>query len=81
MENTDMNKLETIIVNLSDSFSPEEIAEQVDLPVEEVISVLDAYGDEMAEFYDMDDVEADADALRGIGWGTDEDYGYFGDEF
>ena len=27
----------------------------------------------------MTDAEADADALRGIGWGTDEDYGYYGD--
>lgn len=30
---------------------------------------------------DMTDVEADADTLRSIGWGTDEDYGYFGDEY
>ena len=28
----------------------------------------------------MSDVEADADTLRNIGWGTDEDYGYYGDE-
>lgn len=27
-----------------------------------------------------DDVEADADALASAGWGTDEDYGYYGDE-
>lgn len=27
-----------------------------------------------------DDVEADADVLAGIGWGTDEDYGYYGDD-
>lgn len=28
------------------------------------------------------DAEADADALASAGWGTDEDYGYFGgDEF
>ncbi len=26
-----------------------------------------------------DDVEADADALASAGWGTDEDYGYYGD--
>jgi len=26
----------------------------------------------------MTDVEADADTLRSAGWGTDEDYGYFG---
>ena len=29
-----------------------------------------------------DDVEADADTLRSAGWGTDEDYGYYGgDEY
>ncbi len=26
------------------------------------------------------DVEADADTLRSAGWGTDEDYGYYGDD-
>ena len=30
--------------------------------------------------FDMDDVSADADALAGAGYGTDEDYGYHGDE-
>lgn len=30
--------------------------------------------------YDMTDVEADADTLRNVGWGTDEDYGYMGAE-
>lgn len=28
----------------------------------------------------MDAVEADADALASAGWGTDEDYGYYGGE-
>jgi hypothetical protein len=28
----------------------------------------------------MTDVEADADTLKSAGYGTDEDYGYFGDE-
>jgi hypothetical protein len=27
-----------------------------------------------------DDVEADADVLRSAGWGTDEEYGFFGDD-
>ena len=27
----------------------------------------------------MTDVEADADTLASAGWGTDEDYGYYGD--
>lgn len=34
--------------------------------------------DEYDQF--RDDVDADADALRCCGWGTDEDYGYYGDE-
>lgn len=29
----------------------------------------------------LTDAEADADVLRNAGWGTDEDYGLFGDEF
>jgi hypothetical protein len=28
----------------------------------------------------LNDSDADADVLRSIGWGTDEDYGYYGDE-
>lgn len=28
----------------------------------------------------MTDAEADADTLRSCGWGTDEDYGYYGDD-
>lgn len=28
-----------------------------------------------------DDVEADADVLRSAGWGTDEDYGLYADEY
>lgn len=39
--------------------------------------------EEPEEYYDdepmdMTDVEADADTLRSAGWGTDEDYGFFG---
>jgi hypothetical protein len=30
------------------------------------------------EPYDMDSVQADADTLASVGWGTDEDYGDFG---
>lgn len=34
------------------------------------------YNEERDQF--RDDVEADADALASAGFGTDEDYGYFG---
>ena len=37
------------------------------------------YDDEPPDGF-LSDAEADGDALRNIGWGTDEDYGYFGDE-
>ena len=39
---------------------------------------------EMRDYWNdiADDVEADADALVSAGWGTDEDYGYYGgDEY
>lgn len=29
----------------------------------------------------LDDVEADADVLASAGYGTDEDYGFFGEDF
>lgn len=29
----------------------------------------------------LTDAEADADVLRSAGWGTDEDYGHFGDPY
>lgn len=42
----------------------------------------DTLCDECASQYDSDlsDVEADAATLASAGWGTDEDYGYFGDD-
>lgn len=42
------------------------------------------FGAEIAEREDfednMTDVEADADTLASAGWGTDEDYGYYGED-
>ena len=29
----------------------------------------------------LDDLSDDAEALASIGWGTDEDYGYYGDDY
>jgi len=28
---------------------------------------------------EMTDAQADADTLASVGWGTDEDYGFYGD--
>ena len=30
---------------------------------------------------EFDDFGSDADALASIGWGTDEDYGYYGEQY
>lgn len=38
----------------------------------------EVYDDEPGD--GMTDVEADADTLKSAGWGTDEDYGFFGDD-
>lgn len=39
----------------------------------------DPEGDYPEDQY-RNDVEADADVFTSIGWGTDEDYGYYGDD-
>lgn len=43
------------------------------------ISMLTAMDDGDSED-SMTDAEADADTLRSCGWGTDEDYGYYGED-
>ena len=56
----------------------------------EALKMIEAIGEEIVRIeqieYDENyedtwtDVEADADTLASAGWGTDEDYGYFGDD-
>ncbi len=60
-----------------DNFSDEMLAED---SFNEQDECDDMFADDMESEHDgfRDDVEADADALAGIGWGTDEDYGYYG---
>ena len=58
-----------------------EMREWVDANAPEILSELD-FGDmEDDEGYsEADDSWMDADALASAGWGTDEDYGYYGEE-
>ena len=52
-----------------------------DLTTDEYINDQIIWGDEYdQDDWDMTDVEADADTLASAGWGTDEDYGYYGGE-
>ena len=49
-----------------------------DLTTDEYFNDTLIWGDEPEDF--MSDVEADADTLASAGWGTDEDYGWYGGE-
>ena len=47
----------------------------------DVLEAVEPEEEEEDEDYEPDDSDfADGDALASAGWGTDEDYGYFGDE-
>ena len=61
------------------------IAQHLHIPVAYVWeAVQDADREADPEIFEdtMSDIEADADTLASAGWGTNEDYGYFGgDEY
>jgi predicted XRE-type DNA-binding protein len=58
-----------------------QIAEKFEVPV----SWVDECATELASQYEdgayLDSVSADADALASAGFGTDEDYGYYGEDY
>lgn len=56
-----------------------EIAARFDCDIETVNEVFDYMMD--MEQDDLWDRDADGDALASAGFGTDEDYGYYGEEF
>jgi hypothetical protein len=58
--------------------------DEADWTIEENTMKADGTGYEVTnegvpEYFEMSDVEADADTLASAGHGTDEDYGYYGD--
>ena len=57
----------------------QEIAERYDCDLETVQEVFDYMMDMEQDQYEPD-YEDDGDALASAGFGTDEDYGYYGDE-
>ena len=74
---SDMNL--TIQQYIDDGYSLNEIAEMLNISLEWVIEVADQM--ESDDYYD-DSMDGDhASALASVGWGTDESYGYYGDDF
>lgn len=56
-----------------------EIAERYDVDLSTVEEIFDDLLDQEEEY--EPDYEDDGDALASAGFGTDEDYGYYGEEF
>lgn len=68
-----------IIEMHDDGFAIEDIASKLNVSFEEVREIVEAFEDGN---YDADPGEMDGDAasaLASAGFGTDEDYGYYGD--
>jgi hypothetical protein len=60
-----------------------EIAERYNMTLADVNTLFEEYMDQLAEEYEYDDsMDGDFDsAMASAGYGTDEDYGYYGEEF
>ena len=75
-----MSKMSNLMIAIQEDLNTgrlsfAEIATKHEIPLDWVDSV----ANEMADQYD-DSMDGDhASALASIGWGTDEDYGYYGD--
>lgn len=82
-----MSKMSDLLISIQEeiergTMSFEQIANYFGVP----FSWVDEAAKELATMYEeesyMDSVTADADALASAGFGTDEDYGYYGtDEY
>jgi hypothetical protein len=77
--------LEIAVINaFDDGYFPDEIAEQFKLSLEDVNTVLNKYLGREAEYEtvaDPGDMDGDFDsAMASAGFGTDEDYGYYGED-
>lgn len=77
------NQIIEIVEMLSDGFTAVEVADKYGYSVEVIEQIAVEYGVvEDAEFVEYDDsMDGDFDsAMASAGFGTDEDYGYYGDE-
>lgn len=72
-----------IVEMLEAEYTVEEVAAKFCVPLDWVESIKTDLEEEI--FFEeetfLSDAEADANALASMGWGTDEDYGHYGDEF
>ena len=58
-----------------------EIAEMFNMTISDVEAIFEDFMDQMADYYE-DSMDGDFDSgMASAGFGTDESYGYFGDDF
>ena len=58
-----------------------QIAEKYNMSLEDIELIFECYMNEVAEYYG-EDMDGDFNsAMASAGFGTDEDYGYYGEEF
>lgn len=63
-----------------EGLSPKSIANLIGAPLEIVLETISEFEDGNFDMPEPDDSFADAQALASAGFGTDEDYGYYGEE-
>ena len=66
---------------LFDGATPSEIAQKLNISVEQVEACIEQLEMMDVEPYEMDDSYSDAEALASAGFGMDEDYGYASDDY
>lgn len=64
----------------AEGLSPKSISRLTGAPLEIVLETISEFEDGNYDMPEPDDSFADSEALASAGFGTDEDYGYYGDE-
>ncbi len=75
-----MNTVKIQNAILSGDYSFAEIAEMFNMAVSEVNDIYEYMVEDMNDFDDSMDSDFDS-AMASAGFGTDEDYGYYGEEY
>lgn len=75
------NKVLDIVEMLGEGYSIDDVASFTGIPYADILNVASEYGLEIKDEVGFDDsMDGDFDtAMASAGFGTDEDYGYYGD--
>ncbi len=76
------NKIVDIIEMIEEGYSMDDVVSFTGIPYSDILNVASEYGLEIKDMAEYDDsMDGDFDtAMASAGFGTDEDYGYYGDD-